>query len=86
MCSEVLTGWNPTKGICMEHSRPRMKNELYATYTRCSSVILSFFSLFLFYAIPAKTNLNGLGNEKTGPLNWPDKKTYMKLLKAVVFF
>ncbi len=34
MCSEVLTGWNPTKGICMEHSNPKMKKELYATYTR----------------------------------------------------
>ena len=32
MCSEVLTGWNPTNGICIEHSKPIMKNVLYATY------------------------------------------------------
>ena len=31
MCSDVLTGWNPTKGICMEQRRPMMKKVLYAT-------------------------------------------------------
>lgn len=28
MCSEVLTGWKPTNGICIEQRRPMMKKVL----------------------------------------------------------
>lgn len=30
MCSLVLIGWNPTKGICIDNIKPTIKKVLYA--------------------------------------------------------